>query len=368
MEIYKISEGLGQIIKAPEHVGIDITSRCNMQCLHCFNRSSDTSPQCIPSEELSDLELFKLINEINNLQPPSLCFCGGEPLLRFKLILELLKILNNGITKVSMVSNGFLLTKNMAAELVSHGLHNLQISIDGANAATHEKMRGVKGCYKRAIAAVKYMSEVGMQKRSVAFSPTSFNIHEFPLVAEQMNELNVNQLRVQPLMNLGNALTNPDIFPSISQYHTLHSYIIEQRKKYPNMPIEWGDPIDHLIRFSGVLTYFVPYITIRSNGSIVLSPYLPITIGNIRKHSIQQYWDEGIQKIWSIKCFQDIANYISSTYDFSRQDIPVPLVYHESFVDFDLIDDKLFHLTNQQINNLYWERIVSNESEGVEND
>lgn len=364
MKIYNIPEGIERIIKSPEHVGVDITSRCNMRCLHCFNRSSDTSPRCIPPDELSDQELFKLINEINNLQSPSLCFCGGEPLLRYKLILKLLKALNNGITKVSMVSNGFLLTKKMVAELVSNGLYNLQISIDGAYAETHEKMRGVKGCYDHAINAIKYMNEVGMPMRSVAFSPTSFNIHEFPLVAKQMNDLNVKQLRVQPLMNLGNALTNPEIFPSIAQYHKLHCYIIEQREKYPNMLIEWGDPIDHLIRFPGILTCFVPYITIRANGSIVLSPYLPITIGNIRKHNIQQYWDEGIQKIWSIECFQHIASYISSTYDFSRPDIPVPLVYHESFVEFDLIDDKLFHLTQTELNNLYWKRIVSNEEQG----
>ena len=80
-------------------------------------------------------------------------------------------------------------------------------------------------------------------------------------------------------------------------------------------------------------------------------------MGNIRKYSIKQYWDEGIQKIWSLECFQDIANYISSTYDFSRPDLPIPLVYYDSFMDFDLIDDKLFQLKRAELNKLYWKKI-----------
>ena len=51
---------------------------------------------------------------------------------------------------------------------------------------------------------------------------------------------------------------------------------------------EWGDPIDHLVRFPQLQMQF-DQVAIHANGDIVVSPYIPLIIGNVRKHSLQEY-------------------------------------------------------------------------------
>ena len=50
---------------------------------------------------------------------------------------------------------------------------------------------------------------------------------------------------------------------------------------------EWGDPIDHLVRFPQLQMQF-DQVAIHANGDIVVSPYIPLIIGNVRKHSLQE--------------------------------------------------------------------------------
>jgi MoaA/NifB/PqqE/SkfB family radical SAM enzyme len=345
------------IHRAPDHIGLDITNQCNMKCLHCFNRSG-SSKSDLQREELTDADIFQLAEDVRLMEPYSFCFCGGEPLLRIDAILGFLNRINQNQTHSSMVTNGFILNQEMARALKRNGLRGLQVSVDGVTAATHERMRGVDGAFDKALDAIRYSVESKIDEVAVAFSPTNFNIDEWPILADMLHKLKIHKLRVQPLMKLGKALSNEDIFPTDEQYFALHQYVHEARKKYRDMQIEWGDPMDHLIRFSRMLKNYVPYISIRSDGGISISPYLPIDIGNVRKHSISEYWKFGLGRIWTLNLFQDIANFMFSSYDFYRPDLPIPLVFYDSSISLDLIDDRLLELGQEDFNRLYWSRLV----------
>ncbi|MBT9132640.1 MAG: putative mycofactocin radical SAM maturase MftC [Syntrophomonadaceae bacterium] len=346
-----------RIISAPEHVALDITNRCNMRCLHCFNRSGTTAYR---GEELSDDEVLTLAREVRDMDIPSFCFCGGEPLLRFDLIEELLPILcSNRITLSSMVTNGYLLDLEKARMLSRAGLWQIQVSLDGAQATTHEKLRGLEGSFDRAVQAIENAKKAGFPKVAIAFSPTKFNCHEFWKVVEIVEKLGVPHVRVQPLMLLGRAVPNrEDIFPSQKQYMELVRSINELRKSYPKLIIEWGDPVDHLIRFSTLLSEFVPYVDIKSDGSVGVSSYLPLYIGNIRRHSLGEYWEAGLGRVWSLSFIKKIAGYMVSGADFYRPDLPIPLVFYDTPVHLDLIDDRLFEINSEELHQLYRERAL----------
>ena len=344
----------GTTLKGPEHIGVDITNMCNMQCLHCYNRSNVGSK--VRRKELSDEDLLDLAKEVREIEPPSFCFCGGEPLMRYDVLRKMLERLRNDITKAGLVTNGYLMTASIAKELAGLGLYTLQVSVDGADAKTHERMRGVFGGYKMALEALKMGWNEGIPLRAVAFSPTKFNVNQFGLFAEQMHSLHVNTIRVQPLMNIGAAIEHPDIFPSNEQYDELVECIAEKKVRFPDIRFEWGDPLDHLFRCSDLVSEFVPFVTIQVDGSIVVSPYVPITIGNIRRHSLQEYWDAGLWRIWENKFIRQVAGFYDSMSALSRCDVPVPVVYHEGNVHFDLIDDKVLEITDNQMQSLYWER------------
>lgn len=350
----------GEIFKGPDHIGLDITNRCNMCCQHCYNRSNVGGGVNVGGE-LSEMELSQFSEELRILEPPSFCFCGGEPLLRYDMVLKMLDKMHNQVTHPGLVTNGFLMTLEKAYTLKEHGLYTYQVSIDGANASTHDKLRGRIGCYERALAAVEMGYDVGMPFRAVAFSPTRFNIEQFPMVVEQMYERHVNEIRVQPLMRLGTAIGNENIFPERVQYHWLHQQILRLQERYPKMKLEWGDPIDHLFRSVEAISHFVPIMTVLADGSIVLSPYLPIVIGSFRRHSLRDYWDAKIWRIWERKAFQEIAQTIQSEVDFSREDVPVPRIFYSPSVHLDLIDDRLLEISDADLWSLYWNRVTVDE-------
>ncbi|WP_317312234.1 radical SAM protein [Clostridium thermobutyricum] len=121
-------------------MSIDITNNCNLRCLNCFNRSGND----LIRNELSDEEFIIIDKEISENNLHTFCFCGGEHLLRYDLLLKMCDILSSHIYNINMVSNGYLMTKEKVLELKKHGMKHIQISIDGCSSKSHDYMRGVK--------------------------------------------------------------------------------------------------------------------------------------------------------------------------------------------------------------------------------
>ena len=57
----------------------NLTDRCNLNCIHCYNRSG---PGCQAEGELSTDEALDLIDDLAGMGIPLVLFTGGEPLMR----------------------------------------------------------------------------------------------------------------------------------------------------------------------------------------------------------------------------------------------------------------------------------------------
>ena len=341
------------LLRGPTQISFDITNECNLNCKHCFNRSGENEKI---KKELSDEEKLDFIKQIKDLKPFNFCFCGGEPLIKFNLICEGAKILSENDINVSMVSNGWFLTKDKINKLKSSGVNRLQISLDGEK-ESHEYLRGKEGSFQRAIKAIEHGVDAGLDT-SVAFCPTAFNFNEIEDVFNIVKEIGVNEFRIQPLMLLGRGKNNYNIEANKKQYIALLKDIEKLKKKYhiksldngfdnvsgSDIKIQWGDPIDHLIRQRTSLKSFWTVVGVQADGSIAPSPYLPITVGNIRNHSFKDYWENGLSKIWEFKVLRDIAGKINCVKDmgnFSNDNENIPQVWFEENLELDLIDDDL---------------------------
>lgn len=339
---YFNAEDNSRYLSGPLHVSLDITTKCMAKCLHCYNRSASN----LNKNELTDDELRKLITEISQIKPFSFCFCGGEPLLKKDLIIEMTKVLRSaGVANVSMVSNGWLMTQETVNALSEANISMVQISLDGAKPETHDYMRGLEGIHKRATDALKMLDRSGIPV-SIAFSPTKFNISEFEDVIKfAMTLKNIREVRVQPLMLMGEALSNLEqILPDEDDYR----YILKIVKKYSIgkmhecMLVTWGDPIDHLKRFTEIKFDNNPHISISAEGEILPSNYLPVSIGNIKKHCLADYWDAGIGKMWTIPVVRELAECVNSISDLGFSNSELPTTFFESHIKMDIIDDSVF--------------------------
>lgn len=74
----------------------------------------------------------------------------------------------------------------------------------------------------------------------------------------------------------------------------------------------------------------------------MVSPYLPIIVGNVRNHNLKEYWDAGLSRIWEIPIIEKLASQIISTIDFGRKkENGTPNVWFEHDITLDLIDNNL---------------------------
>jgi MoaA/NifB/PqqE/SkfB family radical SAM enzyme len=132
--------GDGQARSYPLVVDINITNRCNMACSFCYNADNKT---CL-EDELNIDQLCALVDEAAGHQA-GFFLSGGEPLLRPDL-LDLVKHIKSHKLPVGLVTNGSLLTAEMADLMASAGLDVAVLSLHGLRRG-HNRASGQPGSF-----------------------------------------------------------------------------------------------------------------------------------------------------------------------------------------------------------------------------
>ena len=81
------------LMRGPLNIMWDVTNKCNLNCKHCYNRSGKGRLY----NDLDDTEMINVIPGIIALSPRVVCFCGGEPLLRYNVLPQLAQQLSEEI-------------------------------------------------------------------------------------------------------------------------------------------------------------------------------------------------------------------------------------------------------------------------------
>ena len=316
-------------------VSLDITYKCNYRCLHCYNSSGSHNF----STELTDKQIISVISYLAEMAPRSFCLCGGEPMMRKELLYKAIRAykLGNPDNSCNMVSNGYYINPATAQELKEAGIDSVQISLDGATPVTHNWLRSNEFAYDRAINAIKCLHEAGISV-SVACTPTKRNISEISELMALCEQLGVVLFRMQPIMNLGRGRNIQDEFLSSSQYIALSRKLSSYKSE---MQIEWGDPINHLVEIS-TGTRKMNFLHISAYGDIQLSPYLPLSFGNINKHSLRDYFDNGLESMISNEFVKLLAGKITSEekMDLSLE-YGLPEIFTGNNLTLDIIEDDI---------------------------
>lgn len=329
------------IIRGPYQIAVDITNECNYRCKHCYNASGNNNTT---NKEMSDDEYYNLFSDIGSMQPQNVCFCGGEPMMKLSRVCKCSNILyDSGVRSASIVSNGYFINKNTAKVLKDNHIVRVQISLDGATSQSCEALRQNPNAFEKAINAIKSLNEVGFKNTGVAMCPTKYNIEELEDVVKICEALKVRDLRLQPLMIIGRGIENAnDIVPSKEQYISLVKQINYLQYKTPNVNIDWGDPLDHIYRFKDSMQDLISFISIKADGSIVASPYLPISVGNVKQHKLSEYWNAGLYKVWTLNKIKNIAERVTCIADMGAKYDDLPQTWIDDDVKIDIIDDLVF--------------------------
>ena len=69
--------------------------------------------------------------------------------------------------RVALATNGTLVTKDVAQKIANTGVKRVSISLDGADAQTHDRFRGIAGAFEAAVHGLRNLKQSGCRCRSI---------------------------------------------------------------------------------------------------------------------------------------------------------------------------------------------------------
>jgi AdoMet-dependent heme synthase len=181
----------------PRLIFWELTKGCNLRCIHCRASATElSSPTDLPTKKATSI-----IDQIAAYASPILVLSGGEPLYRSD-IFELARYATDRGLRVALATNGTLVTKEVAQMIVDAGVKRVAISLDGADALTHDTFRGIPGAFEAAIYGFRNLKALGM---SVQINTTiaRHNARQLPKVFELARNLGADALHTFLLVPVG---------------------------------------------------------------------------------------------------------------------------------------------------------------------
>ncbi len=132
----------------------EATIKCNLACAHCRRLESDEAVVTdLPSSHAK--ELIVQLAQLGRAQPmmPVLVFSGGEPLCR-EDIFELVDYARSFGIVPALATNGTMINAATAQKIVDSRIVRVAVSLDGATAEVHNKMRQLDGAFEKAIEGI----------------------------------------------------------------------------------------------------------------------------------------------------------------------------------------------------------------------
>jgi len=182
------------------------TRRCNLKCVHCYAQSKNIDYE----GELTTKEGKALIDDLAEFGAPVILFSGGEPMMREDLPELAFYAKEKGMRAV-ISTNGTLITPEKAKILKEIGLSYVGISLDGMR-DVHDKFRGVKGAFDKAIEAIHNCKKEGI-KVGLRFTMNKRNVQEIPNIFKLLEEEDIPRACFYHLVysGRGSKLINEDL-------------------------------------------------------------------------------------------------------------------------------------------------------------
>ncbi|HEX6395076.1 MAG TPA: mycofactocin radical SAM maturase [Acidimicrobiales bacterium] len=217
----RLADQLKRGLDAPICLTWEITYGCNLACIHCLSSSGRRDPR-----ELSTGEAKAVIDELHDLQVFYVNIGGGEPTIRSDFY-ELVEYAVSRGVGVKFSTNGSTLNTDKAKRLAGTDYVDVQISIDGADEATNDAVRG-RGSYASARRAMDALAEAGFGAFKISVVVTRHNVRqldEFENLADSYGA----QLRLTRLRPSGRGADSwGELHPTAEQQVALYRWLLSR--------------------------------------------------------------------------------------------------------------------------------------------
>jgi radical SAM protein with 4Fe4S-binding SPASM domain len=289
-------------------VSYSITTKCNLKCKHCYSESVE---QAAP-DELSTEEALRLVDDLSRWGIGLLIIDGGEPLCREDL-LDIVRYASSKGIRTTIGSNGTLIDEAMARKMVAVSVMAVAISVDGADAVTHDSFRGVAGAFEQTLRGIEACRKVGLPFQ-LNMVIREDNLLQLESMLRLAVDLGANAAEVFDLVAAGRAKREcKELVLSLEERRVAMEQLAQAQEDYPIVIRVPGCPMYPLIlqeknikpkHFPAEMLRRVPYygrgcaagmpmgyVTVLSNGEVNPCMLLQVSLGNVRGQSIMSIWE-----------------------------------------------------------------------------
>jgi len=271
--------------RAPLFLAWQLTNRCGARCITCCEESG---PDKAWGDELRRDEALELASRIAAFGIAYVAFGGGEP-LNVPFCWELFELLARAGVVLKIETDGSRIDDAAADRLADIGVQCVQISVDGATAATHERVRPGSS-FAAAIAAIERLAARGREPQFV-FVPTRFNIHEIVAAFDLAATLGCGAFVTGPLMRIGRAAADWQHIACSDDLWRRAEDALKERASATDSRIKLSIyPWDIVTEMETRLEYPQAMLLVVPNGKVKLLNALPFAPADLRRDSLEVAW------------------------------------------------------------------------------
>ena len=288
----------------PRLVFWETTTACNLACKHCRRLEPQTKPA---PDQLSTDQGKALIDAIADAGRPILIFSGGEPLMRAD-IYELLDHAHAAGLPTALATNGTLINRHVAKLLSESNVRRVAVSLDGADAQTHDAFRGIAGCFAQALEGIAHLRTAGVPVQ-INVTISKHNAAQLEAVYDLAVEIGAVALHAFMVVPVGcgvelddsQMLTGAEYEQVLTRFHELsrrgqlqtkatcapHYYRILARSGELTENSGHGGAMAATTRgcLAGTAVCFVSH-----RGEVFPCGYLPVVAGNVVEDRLADIW------------------------------------------------------------------------------
>ena len=174
----------------------NITSACNLKCVHCYASAGKATG------ELTTKQGLELIATLKDYGSPVILFSGGEPLIRKDLPTLIEAAVKSGMRAV-ISTNGTLISQDMAMRFADLGLSYIGVSLDGME-EVNDTFRGVQGAFRDALQGIYNAMHEGI-KVGLRFTMNRRNVDQIKGIFDLMKKEGIPRICFYHLVYTGRA-------------------------------------------------------------------------------------------------------------------------------------------------------------------
>ena len=230
----------------PRHCVWEITSRCNLRCLHCASNLGDGRTR---GDELTLAEALRVCRELKDLDCENVVLSGGEAVLRRDWETIARELVGLGIN-VSLISNGLIIDDDLATRIRDAELCRVALSLDGLE-TTHNTIRRHPRAFAQVCRAFRLLKQRGLQVNIVTHI-NRLNLDELDELEALVVHLGADVWRLQLGSPVGRLAEHPELHVTPAELPRIADFVVAAKER-GDVTVSVGDNIGYFSRHETAL-------------------------------------------------------------------------------------------------------------------